>query len=145
MWLRDSTNQVWPYLRFLRNDTALKTLVAGVIHRQAANVLRNPYANAFQIDDSRPGEHATDSPIPAGAITNWVFEYKWELDSLANVLRLSSGYFNATGGDAAPFDAALGPERRRSFRFRPVMKPIGAGGRRGAGFTFVASGARRRF
>lgn len=76
-WLRDSTNQVWPYLRYLRNDSALRTLVAGVVHRQAVNVLLQPYANAFQIDGSRPGPHASDDPIPKGAINNWIFEYKW--------------------------------------------------------------------
>ena len=105
MWQRDSTNQVWPYLRFLSSDAPLRTLVAGLIRRQIANTLAQPYANAFQIDNSTVGPHAGDASIPAGAASsNYVFEYKYELDSLANVLRLSAGYWAATQ-DTSPFDS----------------------------------------
>jgi uncharacterized protein len=114
MWLRDSTNQVLPYLRFVANDTALRGLVAGVIARQARCVLLDPYANAFQLSAAAgPGPHADDSttrPAFAGttidAMTPDIFERKWEVDSLANVLRLSALYFNATGGDTTPYTPA---------------------------------------
>jgi len=75
------------------------------VRRSAANVLRCPTCNAFNADDSKPGDHADDRTKPDESHNNWVFEDKWEVDSLANVLRLSSGYFNASGGDKAPFDA----------------------------------------
>ena len=104
-WLRDSTNQAWPYLRFLRDDEPLRVLVAGVVRRQAANVLRAPYANAFNLDDSKPGDHADDRTKPDMSGNNWVFEAKWEVDSLANFLRLSHGYWDASGGDRTPYDA----------------------------------------
>jgi meiotically up-regulated gene 157 (Mug157) protein len=103
-WLRDSANQVWPYLRFVSKDPALASLVAGVVRRSAANVLRAPYANAFNRDDSQPGGHADDLTKPDVSHNNWVFESKWELDSLSNVLRLSSALYNETG-DSSPFDA----------------------------------------
>ena len=104
-WLRDSANQVWPYLRFVREDAALASLVAGVVRRSAANVLRCPYCNAFNADATKPGDHADDATKPDQSRNNWVFEAKYEVDSLANVLRLSSAYYNASGGDSAPFDA----------------------------------------
>jgi meiotically up-regulated gene 157 (Mug157) protein len=102
---RDSTNQVWPYLRFASKDAALQDLIAGLIHRQAANVLQSAYANAYQINASKPGPHTDDFSFPNISGNFNIFEYKWELDSLANVLRLSAGYYAATA-DASPFDAA---------------------------------------
>jgi meiotically up-regulated gene 157 (Mug157) protein len=33
MWLRDSTNQIWPYLRFINKDTKIKNLFFGLIRR----------------------------------------------------------------------------------------------------------------
>jgi len=104
MWLRDSTNQVWPYLRLVKGDAALAALFRGLIHRQAANVLRAPYANAFQINGTKGSPNHGDSVFPKGANSNFTWEYKWESDSLSNVLRLASGYYNATG-DLSAFDA----------------------------------------
>lgn len=51
MWLRDSTNQVAPYVRLIPNDPALERMVCGVIRRQARYVLHDPYANAFNEND----------------------------------------------------------------------------------------------
>ena len=47
MWLRDSTNQVMPYLPYARDDSDLAALLCGVVRRQARSVLLDPYANAF--------------------------------------------------------------------------------------------------
>ena len=38
MWLRDSANQVRPYMRFVTQDQALNSLVQGLIHRHAKSV-----------------------------------------------------------------------------------------------------------
>lgn len=97
MWLRDSTNQVLPYLRYAADDAPLRQLVAGLIRRHARSVLLDPYANAFQLDGLHgQGPHADDStsrPAFAGtsvpAMTPAIFERKWEVDSLANTLRLA--------------------------------------------------------
>ena len=105
-WHRDSTNQVWPYLRLVKNDSALQSLFRGLIRRQAANVLRAPYANAFNLNDTVWGPHKDDVVFPKTLNSSWVFEAKWESDSLSNVLRLASGYFNATG-DTSPFDSTF--------------------------------------
>lgn len=100
MWLRDSTAQVWPYLRFIKEDEALRTLVRGVIHRQARCVTLDPYGNAFLPTTKDKGEFARDhTDMKLG-----VHERKYELDSLCAALRLAAGYWKATG-DASPFDA----------------------------------------
>ncbi|WP_044560000.1 glycoside hydrolase family 125 protein [Azospirillum sp. B4] len=104
LWLRDSAAQVWPYLPLARRDAALRQLCQGLIRRQARCILIDPYANAFSRD--------------TGAVTplSWakedmtemkpgVAERKWEVDSLCHVIRLSHGYWRATG-DTVAFDAA---------------------------------------
>jgi meiotically up-regulated gene 157 (Mug157) protein len=100
MWLRDSTNQVWPYLAFAGCDPALRRLIEGVLRRQIRCVMLDPYANAFYKDGQRTSRHASDRT----QMRPGVHERKYELDSLCAVLRLGCGYFAATG-DATPFDA----------------------------------------
>lgn len=84
MWLRDSTSQVWPYLRFINEDKDLKNMFAGLINRQVKCILKDPYANAFEKDG--------------------IWERKYELDSLCSFLRLSVGYHQQTG-DTSYFDS----------------------------------------
>lgn len=89
MWLRDSVNQVWPYLRFIKKDKELKDMFVGLINRQVSCVISDPYANAFKREQD-------DDNVE-------VFERKYELDSLAAFFRLSSGYYKETK-DIKPFD-----------------------------------------
>jgi hypothetical protein len=80
MWLRDSTAQVWPYMPLANQDEKLKTLLAGVVHRQTQCVLLDRYANAFNktkeeevhwmsdMTDMKPGLHVwptTTGKLPA--------------------------------------------------------------------------------
>jgi len=99
MWLRDSTAQVWPYLPLLREDDALRRLIAGIIRRQAACVLLDPYANAFEASTEVPTKWKSDQTD----MRPGVHERKYELDSLCSVIRLSVGYFKSCG-DSACFD-----------------------------------------
>ena len=94
MWLRDSTNQMLPYLRFAKNDALLRTMLCGVVQRQCSQVLADPYSNAFNEWESGEG-HSNDIRYPP--LTKIVFEGKYELDSLAAVLKLASGYYSETG------------------------------------------------
>ncbi len=102
MWLRDSSAQVWPYLRLARKDARLRILLEGVVRRQARMIQLDPYANAFTRD-------TTDAPL-SWAVNDrtqhhaGVAERKWEIDSLCFPIRLAYGYWQATG-DAGPFDA----------------------------------------
>ena len=98
MWLRDSTAQVWPYLPLAREDRKLKSLLAGVIHRQTKCILIDPYANAFNYGPAKSpwaGDRTQMKPE--------LHERKWEIDSLCSPVRLAYGYWKATG-DASCFD-----------------------------------------
>lgn len=102
MWLRDSSAQVWPYLKFARKDEPLRVLLEGIVRRQARMILIDPYANAFTRQVSDPplswAVHDRTKLYPG------VAERKWEIDSLCYTIRLAHGYWQATG-DAGPFDA----------------------------------------
>src|SRR5580698_5689637 len=77
MWLRDSSAQTIPYIRFQTFYPVLRARFVGVIERNARNVLTDPYANALQ-DDYH------------------VWERKWEVDSLAWPVILASIYWRST-------------------------------------------------
>ena len=102
MWLRDSSAQVWPYLPLAGKDRKLRDLLEGVIRRQARCILIDPYANAFMADLSQPP--LVWSRTDKTELKQGVGERKWEVDSLCYPVRLSHGYWKATG-DTGPFDA----------------------------------------
>lgn len=102
MWLRDSSAQLWPYLRLAREDKPLRELLEGAIRRQARMILLDPYANAFMRDAAAvPLRWAVSDKTEHRA---GVGERKWEIDSLCYPIRLAHGYWRETG-DTAPFDA----------------------------------------
>ncbi|MDR0711626.1 MAG: glycoside hydrolase family 125 protein [Prevotellaceae bacterium] len=98
LWLRDSSAQVWPYLPLVNQDNELKAMVNGLIRRQAACVCIDPYANAFN-DGPTGGEWQKDLT----EMKPELHERKWEIDSLCYTIRLSHGYWKATG-DVSAFD-----------------------------------------
>ncbi len=99
MWLRDSTNQVWPYLPLANEDPKLKNMLKGVVNRQVSSVLIDPYANAFLYDKNEKSQWSTDYTV----MKPGVHERKFEVDSLCSVIRLSHGYWKATN-DRTIFD-----------------------------------------
>lgn len=99
MWLRDSSAQVYPYLRLANEDKKLKELLKGVVNKQVECVLLDPYANAFFDDENKTSEWKNDlTEMKPG-----VHERKWEIDSLCYVMRLSYNYWK-TSHDISVFD-----------------------------------------
>lgn len=94
MWLRDSTNQVLPYVPFASQDENLTHFLHGLVLRQLRSVVIDSYANAFNVDANGNG-HPNDLRKPP--MTPSVFEGKYEIDSLCSVLKLAFEVVNATG------------------------------------------------
>lgn len=114
MWLRDSTNQVVPYLRFAKADPKLAAMLSGVVRQQTLQILADPYANAHYLTSSPVkspnSDDDTSSPSPTCKASNGntsymgsrvngmrpgIFERKFELDSLLAFLKLSRSLHEA--------------------------------------------------
>lgn len=99
MWLRDSTNQLMPYVEFAPQDVDLRNMICGAIKRQSSLVMNNRYANAFNRNPTGDGHRSDEvhtNPQASYCEQGLVFENKYELDSLVNVLKLANAYYNVT-------------------------------------------------
>ena len=81
--LRDSTNQVAPYLPLLSQSFALRDLIKGLIARQVKCLLSDPWANAFKKNAQGPTSEWAFADDVTPPVSELVFECKFELDSLA--------------------------------------------------------------
>ena len=100
MWLRDSSAQVFPYLTLMKEDDALRNLIAGVVNQHAAFIQLDPYANAFYNDPNKVSEWKNDKTL----MKPGVHERKWEIDSLCYTIRLAYHYWKHTD-DKSCFDS----------------------------------------
>ncbi len=98
MWLRDSSAQVMQYLFFAKSCPSVQTLIKALLKKQFTYILIDPYANAFNREANGNG-HVDDLDKQSP----WVWERKFELDSLCYPLWLIARYFEKTG-DKACFD-----------------------------------------
>lgn len=92
MWLRDSTAQVRPYLLVAKEDADISDMIAGVVERQLQYVNLDPYANAFNEEANNAGhqdDHTEMNP--------WIWERKYEIDSLCYPIQLSYLLYKETG------------------------------------------------
>lgn len=91
MWLRDSSAQVNHYIP-LAKDPQVAEIIRAVLETQFRFIMTDPYANAFNAEANGHG-HTEDIPRNPP----WVFERKYEIDSLCYPLRLCYRYWKATG------------------------------------------------
>ena len=101
-WLRDSTNQLAGYQKLMKRDKKLEQLILGAINTQAEYVIESPYCNAFQPPPPsglEPSGIGKDTVNPVYEHST-VFECKYELDSLAAFLELSTQYHDNSGSTA---------------------------------------------
>lgn len=131
MWLRDSTNQIQPYLRFMKQDDNLRMIVKYLVERQTRCVDIDFYANAFNKDHawySNSQDHSSE--IINGQVSDRtqdtrLWERKWEIDSIAAHLKLICQYVSMTG-DHSVLNATslskvmveLGKQQRGSYEDR---------------------------
>ena len=82
MWIRDSTNQVLPYVPLAADDAPLWSLLCGVLNRQSECLGKDVYANAFNLNaHGAKSDWVSDQTKPAMSAGVW--EGKYELDSWA--------------------------------------------------------------
>lgn len=104
MWLRDSANQMKSYSSLLKPDKSpfgIASLFRGVINLQARYLLTSPYCNSFQPPEESEippaeNESASGDTVTPPYSNSSVFECKYELDSLASFLEVSSIYYERT-------------------------------------------------
>lgn len=111
MWLRDSAEQVMPYIQFAKDDPIVRRIIGGLVRRHMFYIGLDPYANAF--NETENGWHwdANDQTD----MSDWVWERKYELDSMCFSVRLAYLYWKETG-QSDVFDA------RTKEAFRSILR-----------------------
>nr|WP_228461991.1 glycoside hydrolase family 125 protein [Lactococcus hodotermopsidis] len=92
MWLRDSVAQVRPYLVIARDNPEISDMIAGLVKKQFMYINIDPYANAFNETANGAG-HQTDLT----AMNDWIWERKYEIDSLCYPIQLAYLLYKNTG------------------------------------------------
>ena len=136
MYLRDSQNQVMPYVRFAKEEPeGIGAFLRGILLRYVDSVLLDPYANSFDYSHAdrrcnmgawtrdNTTRMAADGKRVDGMLLG-IHQRKWEMDSLCSVLKLGRLYYEATA-DARPFDARWRDAVRLIIHtFRAMQAPL---------------------
>lgn len=101
MWLRDSSAQVMHYLRMC-DCKGMKEAIAGLVKKQMFYIALDPYANAFNEENDGAGHGGDKTNFNENK--GWIWERKYEIDSLCYPVWISYKYWKKTG-DASVFDA----------------------------------------
>ena len=84
MWLRDSSSQLTPFIRFAADEPDIRDILLALSRRQMRLILLDPYANAFNMGaDGSPWQGDETAMRPE------LWERKYEIDSLCYPVQLS--------------------------------------------------------
>lgn len=92
MWLRDSSAQVRHYLPLAARNEAMAEIIEGLSRQQVFCILTDPYANAFNEEanwNCYRIDHTERNPF--------VYERKYEIDSLCYPMQLAYLFWKETG------------------------------------------------
>ena len=92
MWLRDSAAQLRPYIFLAKKNAEIRELIAGLVRRQFMCITIDEYANAF---NEAPNGACWEKDDPDQ--NPWVWERKFEVDSLCYPLQLAYLLWKNTG------------------------------------------------
>ncbi|GIP20291.1 glycosyl hydrolase [Paenibacillus sp. J22TS3] len=92
MWLRDSAAQVRPFLVLAGQDEDVADMIEGLVLRQLQYITLDGYANAFNESPNGHGHQDDDTDM-----SPWIWERKYEIDSLCYPLQLSYLLWKNTG------------------------------------------------
>lgn len=92
MWLRDSAAQLRPYLFLAKENAEVREIIAGLVKRQFMCICIDEYANAFNASaNGACWEKDFEDQSP------WVWERKFEVDSLCYPIQLAYLLWKNTG------------------------------------------------
>tara|TARA_B110000208_G_scaffold173211_1_gene216830 strand:- start:177 stop:1781 length:1605 start_codon:yes stop_codon:yes gene_type:complete len=153
MWLRDSQNQVIPYMRFAKAEpNGIGSLLRGLILRHVDSVLLDPFANSFDYFTTKADclecnsggwmkDNTTFHDVKTGrrknAMVVGIHQRKWEMDSLCSMLKIGRMYHDATE-DTTPFSNARWKDAVRLViaTLRTMQTPLGPSNFTDTNYTF---------
>lgn len=92
MWLRDSVCQLRPYYVLAEKDEEIANMIEGLVKRQMKYILLDPYANAFNEENNGNCWEKDETKM-----SGWVWERKYEIDSLCFPIQMSYLLWKNTG------------------------------------------------
>lgn len=104
MWLRDSAAQMRPFIPLAVESVEIAACLEAIVAKQWEYIERAPYANAFNAGPTNASWHAGDL-----CSNPWVWEEKYEIDSLAFPVQLAWQLWRVSGRDEV-----LDPLRNRA-------------------------------
>ena len=99
MWLRDSSAQVYHYVPFAGKYPEVGEAILGILERQFRYIALDPYANAFNCEANDHRLDLDDTSWTEEA-RPWIWERKYEIDSLCYPIRLAHHFWKTTGNTA---------------------------------------------